>query len=40
MIPADKKQDGLVLQEVQIGFMMDGKVLRPARVIVGQHTEK
>lgn len=40
MIPAEKKQDGLVLQEVQIGFMMDGKVLRPARVIVGQHTEK
>ncbi len=39
MIPADEKQDGLVLQEVQMGFMLDGKVLRPARVIVGQHTE-
>ncbi|WP_428050517.1 nucleotide exchange factor GrpE [Candidatus Avelusimicrobium caledoniensis] len=40
MIPADEKQDGLVLQEVQMGFMLDGKVLRPARVIVGQHNEK
>lgn len=40
MIPADEKQDGLVLQEVQMGFMLDGKVLRPARVMVGQHTEK
>lgn len=39
MIPAEEKQDGLVLQEVQMGFMLDGKVLRPARVIVGQHTE-
>lgn len=40
MVPAEEKQDGLVLQEVQMGFMLDGKVLRPARVIVGQHTEK
>jgi len=40
MVPADEKQDGLVLQEVQMGFMLDGKVLRPARVIVGQHTEE
>ena len=39
MIPAEEKQDGLVLQEVQMGFMLNGKVLRPARVIVGQHTE-
>lgn len=39
MIPSSEAQDGLVLQEVQIGFMMDGKVLRPARVIVGQHAE-
>ena len=39
MIPADEEQDGLVLQEVQMGFMLDGKVLRPARVIVGQHTQ-
>ena len=40
MVPADEKQDGLVLQEVQMGFMLDGKVLRPARVIVGQHSEE
>ncbi len=39
MIPSSEAQDGLVLQEVQMGFMMDGKVLRPARVIVGQHAE-
>lgn len=39
MIPSSEDQDGLVLQEVQMGFMMDGKVLRPARVIVGQHAE-
>ncbi len=40
MVAADKKQDGIVLQEVQMGFMLDGKVLRPARVIVGQHNEE
>lgn len=40
MIPSTKEQDGLVLQEVQMGFMMDNKVLRPARVIVGQYTEE
>ncbi len=39
MVPAPAEKDGLVLQEVQMGFLMDGKVLRPARVIVGQHTE-
>lgn len=38
-VPADAKQDGLVLQEVQMGFMLDGKVLRPARVLIGQHNE-
>lgn len=40
MVPAPADKDGLVLQEVQMGFMMDGKVLRLARVIVGQHTEE
>ena len=39
MIPSSEAQDGMVLQEVQMGFTMDGKVLRPARVIVGQHAE-
>lgn len=40
MVPTDKEKDGLVVQEVQMGFMLDGKVLRPARVMVGQHTEE
>ena len=40
MVPTDKDKDGLVVQEVQMGFMLDGKVLRPARVMVGQHTEE
>jgi len=40
MIPAQENQDGLVLQEVQMGFTLDGKVLRPARVIVGQYTKE
>ncbi len=39
MVPSSAEQAGLVLQEVQMGFMMDGKVLRPARVIVGQESE-
>lgn len=40
MIPAKKEEDGLVLDEAQMGFMMDGQVLRPARVIVGQCNEE
>ena len=40
LVPCNKEQDGLVLQEVQMGFMLDGKVLRPARVMVGQYIEK
>lgn len=40
MIPAKKEEDGLVLDEAQMGFMMDGQVLRPARVIVGQCSEE
>ena len=39
MVPSSEEQDGLVLQEVQMGFTLDGKVLRPARVIVGQEQE-
>lgn len=39
MVPVPAEQDGLVIQEVQMGFMLDGNVLRPARVLVGQHTE-
>ena len=39
-IPSSAKQDGMVLEEVQMGFMMDGKVLRPARVVVGKAGEE
>ena len=40
VIPAKPEQDGLVLEEVQMGFMMDDKVLRPARVVVGKAQEE
>lgn len=40
MIPAKESEDGLVIDEAQMGFMMDGQVLRPARVIVGQKQEE
>ena len=40
MVPVPAEQDGLVIQEVQMGFMLDGNVLRPARVLVGQHAEE
>jgi len=40
MIPAKDSDDGLVIDEAQMGFMMDGQVLRPARVIVGQKQEE
>ena len=40
MVPVPAEQDGLVIDEVQMGFMLDGNVLRPARVLVGQHTEE
>ena len=39
VIPAKEEQDGIVLEEVQMGFYMDGKVLRPARVVVGKMQE-
>ena len=40
MIPADKKQDGLVIDEVKMGFMMQDQVLRPASGVVGQAKEE
>lgn len=40
MIPAKKAEDGLVVDEVQMGFWIDGQVLRPARVVVGQCSEE
>lgn len=39
-IPAPKTEDGLVIDEVKMGFMMDGQVLRPASVVVGQTKEE
>lgn len=38
-LPAAAEQDGMVLEEVQMGFSLDGKVLRPARVVVGKASE-
>lgn len=40
MIPSSAEQDGFVLEEVQMGFTMDGQVLRPARVVVGKSGEE
>ena len=40
MIPAEKKQDGLVIDEVKMGFMMQDQVLRPASVVVGHAKEE
>lgn len=39
-IPAPADKDGLVIDEVKMGFMMGGQVLRPASVVVGQTTEE
>lgn len=39
-IPAPAAEDGLVLDEVKMGFMMNGQVLRPASVVVGQAQEE
>ncbi len=40
MIPAPADKDGLVLDEVKMGFTMQGQVLRPASVVVGQAKEE
>ena len=39
-IPAPADKDGLVIDEVKMGFMMQGQVLRPASVVVGQAQEE
>ena len=39
-IPAPADKDGLVIDEVKMGFMMGGQVLRPASVVVGQAKEE
>ncbi len=40
LIPAPAEKDGLVIDEVKMGFMMNGQVLRPASVVVGQAQEE
>lgn len=35
-IPTDEKKDGLVLEEIEKGFMIGDKVLRTAKVVVGK----
>ena len=39
-VPAPADKDGLVIDEVKMGFMMQGQVLRPASVVVGQAKEE
>jgi molecular chaperone GrpE len=37
MVPvSDSSNDGMVIEELQIGYTMDGQLLRPAQVRVGQ----
>ena len=38
-IPAPADKEGLVIDEVKMGFMINGQVLRPANVVVGQTKE-
>lgn len=33
----DASQDGIVVEELQTGYLMDGQLLRPAQVRVGRH---
>ncbi|MBP5404173.1 MAG: nucleotide exchange factor GrpE [Elusimicrobiaceae bacterium] len=40
MVPAPADKDGLVIDEVKMGFTMQGQVLRPAGVVVGQKKEE
>ncbi len=35
-IPTEKEKDGLVLEEIEKGFMIGDKVLRTAKVVVGK----
>ena len=39
-VPAPADKEGLVIDEVKMGFMMQGQVLRPASVVVGQAKEE
>jgi molecular chaperone GrpE len=39
MIDADPQQDGLVMDELERGYLLQGKLLRPSRVRVGKAKE-
>ncbi len=39
-VPCDDKDDGMVVEELSGGVIVDGKVLRPAQVIVGKKKEQ
>ncbi len=39
-IPAPADKEGLVIDEVKMGFTINGQVLRPANVVVGQTKEE
>ncbi|MCR4260733.1 MAG: nucleotide exchange factor GrpE [Candidatus Colwellbacteria bacterium] len=39
-VPGEKAQDDLIAEEVEAGYTLNGKVLRPAKVKVYRHSEK
>ena len=39
LIDADLRQDGLVMEELERGYMLQGRLLRPSRVRVGKAKE-
>jgi molecular chaperone GrpE len=39
LIDADLRQDGLVMEELERGYMLQGRLLRPSRVRVGKFKE-
>ena len=40
MADGAENQDGLIAEEVERGYMLNGKVIRPAKVKVYKHLEK
>jgi molecular chaperone GrpE len=39
VVPVPPPEDGLIVQEVQRGYMMHDRLLRPAKVVVGKSTQ-
>lgn len=39
-LPCPAEQDGIVLEELAAGVEIDGKIVRPAQVIVGKNSEE